>query len=143
MKFRFALNNDLDSIESILEQSNLPHSDCQFHLDNFIVSESKGKIVGVGGFELYEAKALLRSVAVINEFRGQQIGDTLCSKLINRARSLGVEEMYLLTETAEKYFKNKGFQTLNREYTPDIIKQTRQFSGLCPSTATLMKLELN
>lgn len=142
MKFRTASNNDLAQIIDILKHVNLPYDDCQYHLDSFMVIEKSEEIIGVGGLELYKETALLRSVAIVDKFQGHSIGDRLCSKLINQATKLGITEIYLLTETAEAYFKNRGFVTIRREEAPEPIKQTRQFSGLCPSSATVMKMQL-
>ncbi len=139
MNFRKATNSDLTSIQLILNSEGLPHEDCQGHLDNFLVLEEENTIIGVGGIELYGKFALIRSIAVLKEYRGKGIGLSIFSSIKQYAIDNGVTEMYLLTETAEDYFKKLSFSTISRDLTPEPIKQTKQFSSLCPSSAVVMQ----
>ncbi len=139
MNFRKATDSDLNFIKAMLKQENLPYEDCQHHLDNFLVLQEIDKIIGVGGIELYNKFALVRSIAVLKEYRGQGIGLSIFSKVKQYAMENGVEEIYLLTETAEAYFSKLGFVTISRDIVPKPIKQTKQFSSLCPSSAAVMQ----
>lgn len=143
MKTRSSSKNDLQQIESILKQSGLPFEDCKNHLDKFLVVEDSDKIIGTGGLEVCGEFALLRSIAVVDEHRGKKIGDFIYTQIKTKAVSLGIKELYLLTETAEYYFKNRGFRVINRSLAPKEIKETKQFSSLCSSSATVMKLILS
>lgn len=58
--------------------------------------------------------------------------------MIEYARELGISSLYLLTTTAQGYFSNLGFAVIPREKAPEAIQRTRQFSGICPSSATFM-----
>jgi GNAT superfamily N-acetyltransferase len=51
---------------------------------------------------------LLRSVVVEPTVRGTGIGATLVDSSEILARDLGINELYLLTETAETWFENRG-----------------------------------
>lgn len=142
LKLRPATNKDLSVIETLLTQFDLPSADCHQHLTNFIVAEQGSQFAGVGGLELYQECALLRSIAVAREFRGQSYGNTLFLKLKEIARNNNVRELYLLTETAEDYFAALGFNLVQRDEVPAAIQQTEQFSSLCPDSATVMKLSI-
>jgi amino-acid N-acetyltransferase len=46
--------------------------------------------------------------------------------------------MYLITHTAKDFFDRQGYCSIDRTTAPDAIKQTDQFSGLCPTSAVVM-----
>ena len=92
--------------------------------------------------EQYDEYGLLRSMATDPVFRNNGIASALVAALFNYGKSQGLKEMYLLTETAESYFAKRGFQKISREQAPAAIKQSAEFSHLCPSTAVVMKKEI-
>lgn len=139
MKYRKALQSDLARIESILKDSKLPYDDCKSHIHNFVVLEKDEIIIGIGGCELYNEVALLRSIAVVEEYRGKGLGNAIFLRIKDYIKAQRVKTIYLLTETAEAYFKGLGFAIVDRNKVPDEIKQTQQFSSLCPASATVMK----
>jgi len=142
MNYRDAKYSDLKIIKELLQKSNLQSVDCEEHLNNFILIEDKGKIVGVGGLEIYDDVGLLRSIVVIPENRGNGIGKKIYLLIEERASSLGVNVLFLLTETAEKYFSNLGFSVKYRNEVPASIKGTKQFKELCSFSAKVMFREL-
>ena len=68
---------------------------------------------------------------------------SLCSELVGLAKLKGVLEIYLLTTTAEGFFRRNGFERIERKIVPEVIKQTTEFTSLCPSSAVCMKMETN
>ena len=59
------------------------------------------------------------------------------------AQQQGVSSLYLLTNSAEDYFKVLGFSPVIRSEVPLAIQNTDQFSSLCPGIATVMALNLS
>jgi amino-acid N-acetyltransferase len=49
-----------------------------------------------------------------------------------------VRNLYLLTTTAERYFKEHGYEAVDRASAPPDIQGTRQFAGLCPASSAFM-----
>lgn len=90
------------------------------------------------GLEVYGNVALLRSLAVSVDFRGRGHGKALVAQAECYAQSQGVKEIYLLTSTAERFFEQLGYQTVARECAPEAIRQTQEFSTLCPSSSAFM-----
>jgi amino-acid N-acetyltransferase len=142
---RPARREDLAAIERLLVSSGLPTVGVADTLSGFIVAESddEKRIVGVAGLECCSGEhALLRSTAVEPDWRGTGLGRRLVTHLIAEAESRGIKALYLLTTTAERYFPSFGFTTTQRDIVPDEIKQSVEFREACPSSATVMALEL-
>ena len=105
---------------------------------NFLVQRDGPDLVAVGGLELVAEDALLRSVAVASSQRSRGLGRRMVQALEVLARRKGCRRVYLLTTTAESYFGKLGYQRFSRETAPPGIRQTTEFSGLCPSSSALM-----
>ena len=142
MFFQTTTKNDIKQIEQLLKKVKLPYTDFKQHLHNFLVAKKNNKIVASAGLEIYNNIALLRSVAVYPEYQGRNLGKLLYLKLKKYAINCGVHELYLLTDTADKYFKRLGFKPIKRSLAPDKIANSKQFLYLCPSAAVLMRYTL-
>jgi arsenate reductase len=96
--------------------------------------------IGWGGFELYGADVLLRSLAVMPRFHGQGYGHNLAALLMRRAYDQGARQAYALTSDpkARAFFEGLGFAACGRASAPATIQNSRQASGLCPASATLL-----
>jgi len=130
----------LRDVHKILEENDLPTDDLsEINLSHFFGCGETANPRGVIGLEVYGSDGLLRSLAVDPEVQGFGCGSSLFLKLEQHSKSIGIKTLYLLTETAEEYFKAKGFDSISRELASESIKQTREFSDLCPGTATLMR----
>jgi len=79
---------------------------------------------------------------VQERYRGRGLAQAMSEFLIRQAHSEGRKAIYLLTETAERYFEKLGFSRLDRAQVPQEIRQTRQFTSLCPDTASCMIMTL-
>ena len=66
-----------------------------------VVARNDRRVVGVAGLELYADGALLRSVAVDPALQGRRVGHQLTEAAVAMARDHGVENVFLLTTTAE------------------------------------------
>lgn len=140
---RGAIKDDLKVIKSLLDSASLPSVDIDKHLLNFLVLEKSGTLTGTIGMELYENTALLRSLAIQKDYRNKGYGKELYYALISKAKKMNVNNIYLLTETAEGFFSEEGFQKIAREQVPPSIKQTNEYSSLCPEGAICMVKKLS
>ncbi|MFX1607076.1 MAG: GNAT family N-acetyltransferase, partial [Promethearchaeota archaeon] len=95
-------------------------------------------LVGSVGLEIYGESALLRSLAVHPDFQGKGIGTRLVNRIIDTVKKKGITRLYLLTDTAEDYFKKKGFVNVTRDQVPEDMKQSVEFATLCTSSPSLM-----
>jgi amino-acid N-acetyltransferase len=139
MAIRPARRSDLDAIRRLLAASKLPDADVGEHLGHFLVGEQDGAIAAVVGLEVGGAAGLLRSLAVREDLRGSGIGRDLVARATERARALGVTELWLLTQTAERFFARLGWTRVDRSEAPAAIRSSREFRELCPDSAVLMR----
>ena len=139
MRIRNATDADLSNVESLLSGSDLPLDGVRESFSNFVVAEDEGMVAGAIGFEQFGSIALLRSAVVAPEHRGSGIGQRLVTQLLARAEEAGIEDVYLLTTTAERYFPRFGFTLTTRSSVPDAVKASAEFQGACPETAIVMK----
>lgn len=139
--FRTAAASDWPAVAALLQRHALPLEGAQAHLENFIVAvNGKGELEGVAGLERYGEVGLLRSVAVAERRRG--IGAALVERILELARSLGMQQVVLLTTTAADYFPRFGFQRIERSEAPAAVHASAEFQGACPASATVMLLRL-
>ncbi len=126
-------------VKELLSASGLPVSDIAAqHLDHFFGSGPAGQLEGVVGLEIYGDVALLRSLAVRADRRGAGIGSRLVAHAESYAREQRVQSLFLLTMTAEAFFRSRGYARVQRDQAPAVIKATREFAGICPASSTFM-----
>jgi len=135
-----AAEEDLPRIKELLVANSLPTEGVDEHWRTFIVAREGEKIVGCGGSEAYQFAALIRSIAVEPAYRSHGIGRRLVRQLLDRLASRGLREFYLLTTTAEAYFKRRGFKPIDRDEVHPQLLSSREFQGACPDTAVCMRL---
>ena len=134
---------EIDQIElgqqlsALLASCGLPFADLD-QVPIFLVEVVDGKLQGAVGLEVYQQFALLRSLAVDEALRGAGLGTALVQAAETQAAEAGVEEVFLLTTTAPRFFERLGYETTSRAGAPEVIRTTREFSALCPDTASLM-----
>jgi amino-acid N-acetyltransferase len=102
------------------------------------MARNSSDMIGLVGLEIQGNCALLRSLAVRKGYRDKGLASLLVDKIENYARSLKISTLYLLTITAEDFFKRGGFRTTARETAPAEIQNTAEFRGLCPASAVFM-----
>jgi len=138
MKIRKATNRDLDAVEGLLSANDLPLDGVKENLSGFIVAEEGGRVIGTVGLERFGSVALLRSAVVSEGRRGGGVGRRLVEHILDYAESDGIEELFLLTTTAENYFPRFGFTRTTRSAVPPTVKASAEFRGACPDTALVM-----
>jgi amino-acid N-acetyltransferase len=138
MRIRNATTKDLSAVESLLSTSDLPVDGVRENFSTFIIAEAGGAVAGAIGLEKFGSVALLRSAVVSPDNRGSGVGTRLVEHIVQRAEEEGIEELYLLTTTAEKYFPRFGFTLTTRDAVPAAVKASAEFHGACPDTAVVM-----
>jgi amino-acid N-acetyltransferase len=135
-----ATANDVDAIKSLLVGAGLPTAGVDDHWKTFLVARHLGDLVACGGAEAYQFAALIRSIAVAPSYRGQGLGRRIVRQLLDRLASRGLREFYLLTTTAEEYFRKRGFKPIDRDEVHPQLLSSREFQDACPDSAVCMRL---
>jgi amino-acid N-acetyltransferase len=143
IQFKMASAAHAPALLDFLQSAQLLTSDLPNDLTGFTLAFEGDQLIGSAGMELKGATGLLRSVAVSETHRKQQLGQKLLAQALEYARLNEVQEVFLITESAAQYFEKHGFQRMERAHVPIEILETKQFSELCPASATVMKLQLD
>ncbi|TCL62687.1 arsenic resistance N-acetyltransferase ArsN2 [Rhizobium sp. BK251] len=126
-------------LKQALSASALPTEDLEDAERRFFRAVSPdGFTVGYAGIETCGNAVLLRSMVILPEYRGRSFGRALTEEIL---KTLGESSaVFLATTTAAPFFENLGFVVVERADVPPAVLATRQLSGICPASATIMKL---
>lgn len=136
---RRATSGDFNSIRQLLIKCGLPTAGVERNITNFFVAISDS-VVGVIGMEYYEQAALIRSLAISPNLRKCGIAEELVQRALAELKSRGIGEVFLLTETAEKYFRRIGFNSIDRKQIPKQLLVNSELEQACSGCSSCMGL---
>ncbi len=141
VKIEIATPSQLPAILSLIKESGLPTSGLGEHLSTMLLAAyDDRRVVACAALEVYGEHALLRSVAVTADSRGRGLGDRITRAALELACRLRVNEVYLLTETAQGFFARHGFVLTERRQVPTAVAQSTEFTGVrCASAVAMVK----
>lgn len=126
-------------LHAALSAEGLPVSDLGADHQRMWRGVGEGETIGYGGIEFYGDDALLRSVVILPDHKGRGHGAALVSRIVAEA---GVEELWLLTNTAAAFFSRLGWTVRDRADAPSAIAAAAEFASLCPASATCMSFRV-
>lgn len=134
---------DLAAISMLLNAAGLPTADlaCAHEFQSWVLEEERS-IVGVVGLERFGRDALLRSLAVAPEHRKRGLGHELVARLEHDAQIDGIQQLVLLTETAQPFFGRLGYTVTDRSQVSPDVRQSAEFRSVCPVSAICMSKAL-
>jgi UDP-N-acetylmuramate: L-alanyl-gamma-D-glutamyl-meso-diaminopimelate ligase len=140
---RPARREDMPRVRQILELVSLKGKDLtDDRWREGLVVIAEGQVVGTVTVEIYDDAAVLRSLAVVPEWRGHGFGWLLADHAVARAREKGARRLYLLTETASDFFAEKfGFRAIDRATVDAAVTASQHFRESARS-AVAMRLDL-
>jgi amino-acid N-acetyltransferase len=130
------------ALAAALARAELPSEDIEEPGRLFWRFETSEEVpVGFGGLEVHGEDALLRSLVTLPPVRGRGVGAAMVAGIEFEARLHGCRSLWLITTTAADFFAKLGFARCERAVVPAAIRETAQFSTLCPASAdVLMKV---
>jgi amino-acid N-acetyltransferase len=136
---------DLADLLALLTIVSLPHEGVTEHLGSFFVARNpENKLIACAGLELYGRLALLRSVAVLPGSQQGGLGSKITALLLQDAAKSGIEEVVLLTTTAQDFFARRfGFLEANRADYNEKLATSPEWSLPRCSSAVFLRLPLN
>lgn len=133
---------EFDACRAALTAAGLPTEDLADRVVSLFALQDRGEPVAFGGLERHGDDVLLRSVVTPQRDRGRGLGKAVVDAVIAVATDEGARTAWLLTTDAGAFFSRLGFAAVPRDSAPAAIAATRQFSALCPGSATLMRRTL-
>lgn len=137
-----AIDGGATDLKAALDAARLATDDLEEPGRSFFRIKRGEVTVGFGGYERYAADALLRSMVISPDLRGRGAGRYATKLILQHAFEDGARRAYLLTEEAAPFFEKIGFTRIERADAPESIRETRQASSLCPSSAAMMTMKL-
>ena len=133
----------MPAASALLAASGLPTAGFDALTGSTLIARDEAGIAGVVSLEPHGRHALLRSLAVAGSHRGEGVGVELTEAAVALARARGIGGLYLLTETAERFFPRFGFREIGREDVPAEVRRSVEFTSACPASAIAMELSLS
>lgn len=131
---------ELALIRALLGEADLPDADLGHHEPTTVfVARHGGGIVGGAALEVHGEWGLLRSLVVAPSVRREGLGGQLIGAVLDEADRLDLQGVYLLTEGAEGFFGEHGFEIIGRSAVPAEVQASSEFAVLCPVTAVAMR----
>ena len=129
-EIRRARAEDIPRIAELITSEGLPPYGLDEYVDTFFVLDSDGTLVGCAGLELHGRAALVRSVVVLPERRGNSDGRRLVERTLAEAGERGVRRVYLFTMHAAPFFQRLGFREIAPEEFEEAVRASRQYEAV-------------
>lgn len=133
--------SDRQAIAALLMANHLPVDDLTDGIKLYALLH-EGQLAGSAGLEIYGSTALLRSVSVADGGKGRGWGTFISQEIEKLALRQGIQALYLVTTTAEAFFRKLGYRTIERSAVPEAVLVSGQFNGICPASAAIMVKQL-
>jgi amino-acid N-acetyltransferase len=138
IEIQLAASNDGPAIEALLTSNGLPLAGLELASELTLTARADGTLLGCAAIEPHGSVGLLRSVCVAEAERGTGLGRRLVAEAESLAVKVGIDELYLLTETAAAWFPRLGYEATDRGAVPSELAASPEFTGACPDSAVLL-----
>ena len=142
VEIELAAPKDGPAIEALLTANGLPLAGLELASELTLTAWADGTLLGCAAIEQHRSVGLLRSVCVAETERGTGLGRRLVAEAESLAVKVGIDELYLLTETAAAWFPRLGYTSAERAEAPAALTASPEFTGACPDSAVLLRKRL-
>jgi enamine deaminase RidA (YjgF/YER057c/UK114 family)/N-acetylglutamate synthase-like GNAT family acetyltransferase len=97
-----------------------------------------GELVGCVGYGRYGDSAVLHSLVVIREAKGEGVGRALVQSVVDRVGQAGVRKVYLATTDTTRYFGYLGFSPVERSSISADVLASPELSDYAAGEANYM-----
>jgi amino-acid N-acetyltransferase len=138
-----ATPDDLPAISRLLTEAALPRDGIEAAFELGVVARDPGgRVLGAAAVERHGTSGVLRSVVVDPSLRGTGVGAALVRAAEAAASAVGIDRVYLLTETAGSWFPRLGYRVIARDDVPASVLASIEWAELCAATAVAMRHDL-
>lgn len=89
------------------------------NIRSYVLAKKERELVGYTALHIHSMRlAEIRSLIVSPEYRGQAIGQKMIQFMLEEAKTLGIEEVLVLTYLP-LFFEKLGFQEIRKESVPE------------------------
>ena len=139
MFIKKADQKDFAPARELLAESDLYNADIDGGSGHqFLIAWEDNNLIGTVALEVAGEVALLRSLAVKQDYRRKGVATKLVAAIESHAKSQHIKELYLLTLTAADFFSALGYQKTDRAGAPVSLQGTTEFRSVCPASAVCM-----
>ncbi|HEY5629774.1 MAG TPA: GNAT family N-acetyltransferase [Candidatus Limnocylindrales bacterium] len=142
MELDRATADDVPAVEALLSATGLPLDGAREALALGVVGRDGGRVVAAAAVERYGDAGLLRSVVVEPAARGTGLGRLIVGAAEDAARTAGIRELYLLTETAIDWFPRLGYEVVDRQAAAAVVGESIEFTTVCRDRGVAMLKQL-
>ena len=135
-------DEEREGLEHLLRSDQLCFNDINAQGVHLYGVSLKEKLIGYFGYEHFANQALFRSMIVVPEAKNKGYGSLIWHNAKEKLQDEGVNEVYLLTNTAAPFFAKQGFVEIARESAPEAILATNEFKEFSPADSICMKINL-
>jgi len=125
-----ALPRDVPAILDLIRAVHLPPEGIEETIAYFWVAREGERLVGTVGLEVYDDRALLRSLAVTPARQCTGLGSALTETALAYLTTRQFRAVYLLTTTAEAFFARHDFYLLARDEVPASVQRSVEFQSV-------------
>ena len=129
---------DVPAVEALLAAAGLPRDGAAEAFADGVVARDGSSVVAAAAIERYGAAGLLRSVVVAEGNRGTGLGRAIVAAAEDSARSAGIRDLYLLTETAPGWFPGLGYEVVERAAAAAAVGASIEFTTVCKDVGVAM-----
>jgi glycerol-1-phosphatase len=153
---RLATPSDTAAVAGLLRKAGLDDAGAAQRVPDTLVAVEGSDVVGSVAIEMFDPPqepgrtaaftrtapyAHLRSLAVIESRRGRYLGALLVARAVQMARDRGADEVFCVTDTADRYFIDLGFRPIGtKDELPEPLRSTDLVARRCSSSATALLL---
>lgn len=110
IKYRVAKIKEENSLKNLLIKNKQKPTIILGNNNLYYLAESKSEIIGMIGIELEDKFALIRSTAVLKNWRGRNIAQNLIKSIILVLKQKNIQTIYLFSIDSGTYWRKFGFE---------------------------------
>jgi amino-acid N-acetyltransferase len=142
MRIERATPQDVPAVEELLAAADLPLDGAAEALTLGVVARDGDEVVAAAAVERFGAAGLLRSVVVAPNRRGIGLGRRIVGEAESLARDEGIDELFLLTETAVDWFPRLGYERVARALAAAAVGESIELTTVCRDTGVALRRPL-
>ncbi len=141
MRLERASAADVPAVEALLSAADLPLDGAADAVASLgvVARDAAGAVVGAAALERFGSAGLLRSVVVAPAARGLGVGRAVVEEAERLAAAEGMDDLYLITETAEAWFPRLGWTPVPRSVAQAAVGESIEFTTVCRDKGVPMR----